>query len=206
MQAGMRLLHPIMPFISEEIWQSIKELFPMPEAALIIAKFPQADDSLINPQINDEMRLMQESIAAIRNLRNQLNLSPAIQISIVVRTADSEQNRLFVDYAQYLAHLAKVEKIESGQDVIKPKPAVSAVVRNMEIFVPLAGLIDPEVEKARLGKQLEKLEKELQIISKKLSNKNFMDNAKAEVVEKEREKYTEVNTKVELTRAQIDDL
>ena len=206
MQAGMRLLHPIMPFISEEIWQSIKELFPMPEAALIIAQFPVADDSLIKPQINDEMRLMQESITAIRNLRNQLNLSPATQISIVVRTADSEQNRLFVDYAQYLARLAKVEKIESGEDVIKPKPAVSAVVRNMEIFVPLAGLIDPEVEKARLGKQLEKLEKELLIISKKLANKNFVDNAKPEVVEKEREKYTEVNTKVELTRAQIDDL
>jgi len=206
MQAGMRLLHPIMPFISEEIWQSIKELFPMPDEALIIAKFPQADDSLIDPAIDDEMRLMQESITAIRNLRNQLNLPPATQISIVVRTADKMQNRLFVDYAQYLARLAKVEKIESGETVTKPKPAVSAVVRNMEIFLPLAGLIDPEVERARLGKQLEKLEKELMIISKKLANKNFVEHAKAEVVEKEREKYTEVHTKVELTQAQIADL
>lgn len=206
MQIGMRLLHPIMPFISEEIWQSIKELFPMPEDALIIAQFPQPDDSLINAEIDDDMSLMQESITAIRNLRNQLNLPPSTEISIVVRTVDKAQNRLFVDYAQYLMRLAKVVKIESGEDVSKPKPAVSAVVRNMEIFLPLAGLIDPEVEKARLGKQLEKLEKELAGITKKLANKNFLEHAKAEVVEKEREKYTEVNTKVELTQDQINDL
>lgn len=206
MQAGMRLLHPIMPFISEEIWQSIKALFPMPEQALIIAKFPQADDALIDPAIDDEMRLMQESITAIRNLRNQLNLPPSTQINIVVRIATNQQNRLFEDYAQYLMRLAKVVKIESGEEVSKPKPAVSAVVRNLEIFLPLAGLIDPEVEKARLSKQLAKLEKELSIISRKLSNKNFLEHAKHEIVEKEQQKYTEVNTKVELTRAQIEDL
>lgn len=206
MQAGMRLLHPIMPFISEEIWQKIKEIFPMPEEALIIASFPTADEHLIDPKIDDEMRLMQESITAIRNLRKQLNIPPSKTAKIVVRTADTSQNKLFEDYQGYLNRLAKVEEISCGADVTKPKPAVSAVVRNLEIFIPLAGLIDPEQEKARLQKQLEKIEKELAGISRKLQNQNFLQNAKAEVVEKEKEKEKEVNLKAELLRAQIADL
>jgi valyl-tRNA synthetase len=178
----------------------------MPEAALIIAGFPQADESLIDPAIDDDMRLMQESITAIRNLRKQLNLPPSTSVSIVVRTATSRQNTLFEDYSQYLSRLAKVEQIASGEAVLKPKPAVSAVVRNLEIFIPLTGLIDPAQEKARLTKQLEKLEKELGGIQKKLANQNFLSNAKTEVVEKEKAKQLEVNTKVELIKAQIADL
>jgi valyl-tRNA synthetase len=90
--------------------------------------------------------------------------------------------------------------------VDKPKPAVSAVVRNLEIFIPLAGLIDPEQEKARLSKQLEKLQKELDGISRKLGNQNFIQNAKPEVVEKEKEKHLEIQTKVDLIQAQLSDL
>ncbi len=206
MQAGMRLLHPIMPFISEEIWQSIKGHFPMQEEALIVAQFPIPDDSLIDSAINDNMKLMQESITAIRNLRKQLKLSPATGVKIVVRTADSAQDSLFRDYAGYFNRLAKVDEIVSGIQAEKPKPAVSAVVRNLEIFIPLAGLIDPELEKERLTKQLDKLLKELEGINRKLANPNFINNAKAEVVEKEKEKHLEVQTKVELIKAQIADL
>ncbi len=205
MQAGMRLLHPIMPFISEEIWQSVKEQFPMEDEALIIAKFPVADEALIDKDIADEMRFVQESITAIRNLRKQLNLSPALGVKIYVRTAEDAQNKLFEDYAGYFMRLAKVEEIHSGKDTVKPKPAVSAVVRNIEIFIPLAGLIDPEIEKARLMKQLEKHEKELMSVQKKLNNPNFLENAKPEVVAKEREREEENKTKVELVRAQIAD-
>lgn len=205
MQAGMRLLHPIMPFISEEIWQSVKEQFPMEDEALIIAKYPVADEALIDKDIADEMRFVQESITAIRNLRKQLNLSPALGVKIYVRTAEDAQNKLFEDYAGYFMRLAKVEEIHSGKDTVKPKPAVSAVVRNIEIFIPLAGLIDPEIEKARLMKQLEKHEKELMSVQKKLNNPNFLENAKPEVVAKEREREEENKTKVELVRAQIAD-
>lgn len=206
MQAGMRLLHPIMPFISEEIWQSIKTCFPMPEEALIIAQFPIPDTSKIDPAINTDMALMQESITAIRNLRKQLNLPPGTGINIVVRTADEAQNTLYQNYETYLYRLAKVEQISCGINAEKPKPAVSAVVRNLEIFVPLAGLIDPETEKARLAKQLDKLQKELDGITRKLENQNFLANAKPEVIAKEKEKHLEVQTKARLTKAQIDDL
>lgn len=206
MQAGMRLLHPIMPFISEEIWQSIREIFPMPEAALIIAQFPYSDAKLINAAIADEMSLMQESISAIRNLRKEINLPPATAVKIVVKTADDAQNRLFEEYQAYLQRLAHVEAIQCGSAVDKPKPAISAVVRNIEIFLPLSGILDLKVERERLQKQIDKLAKELQGIQNKLKNPNFLNNAKAEVVAKEQDKFHEVNTKLELIRLQQADL
>lgn len=206
MQAGMRLLHPIMPFISEEIWQSIREIFPMEEEALIIAAFPKVNEALIDRDIDDEMRFMQESISAIRNLRKTLNLPPSTMISIVIRTSDEDQNRLFGDYEAYFRRLAKVESISKGIDIEKPEPAITAVVRNIEIFLPLSGLIDLQAERERLSKQIEKLEKELNGISGKLNNQNFIANAKAEVVDKERQKHSEVNTKLGLLKQQIHSL
>lgn len=206
MQASMRLLHPIMPFISEEIWQSIREIFPMAEEALIIAKFPVSDPALINPAIADEMSLAQESITAIRNLRKQLNLPPATLVKIVARTADEQQNHLFEEYQTYFQRLARVEEIACGPDVVKPKPAISAVVRNIELFLPLSGLIDLSAERERLQKQIDKLGNELQGIQKKLNNPNFVSNAKPEVVAKEQEKHQEVKVKLELITEQLADL
>ncbi|MCD8479808.1 MAG: valine--tRNA ligase [Candidatus Cloacimonetes bacterium] len=206
MQASMRLLHPIMPFISEEIWQSIREIFPMAEDALIIAKFPVSDPALINPAIADEMSLAQESITAIRNLRKQLNLPPATLVKIVARTADEQQNHLFEEYQTYFQRLARVEEIACGPDVVKPKPAISAVVRNIELFLPLSGLIDLSAERERLQKQIDKLGNELQGIQKKLNNPNFVSNAKPEVVAKEQEKHQEVKVKLELITEQLADL
>ncbi|MDD3535407.1 MAG: valine--tRNA ligase [Candidatus Cloacimonetes bacterium] len=206
MQASMRLLHPIMPHITEEIWQSIKELFPLPEEALIVAEFPEAKDADMQPAIRDEMALMQESISAIRNLRKQVNLPPATLVKIVAKTADDAQNALFEAYQGYFNRLARVETIESGKDVEKPKPAISAVVRNIELFLPLSGLLDIEQERERLQKQIDKLEKDLTGIKKKLDNQNFIQNAKPEVVAKERGKYSEVKTKLELIQEQLQDL
>jgi len=206
MQASMRLLHPIMPFISEEIWQSIREIFPMDEEALIIAKFPASDPAMINPAIADEMSLMQESITAIRNLRKQLNLAPATMVKIVARTAEDAQNELFEQYKAYFQRLAHVDDISCGNEVAKPKAAISAVVRNIELFLPLSGLIDLSVERERLQKQIDKLQREIQGIQNKLTNPNFLTHAKPEVVDKEREKYSEVNTKLELIKEQLVDL
>lgn len=206
MQASMRLLHPIMPYITEEIWQAIKEVFPLTEEALIVAEFPEAKDSDIQPTIRDEMALMQESISAIRNLRKQVNLPPATLVKIVAKTANKAQNALFEAYRGYFNRLARVESIESGMDVEKPKPAISAVVRNIELFLPLTGLLDLAQERERLQKQIDKLEKDLAVMQNKLNNQNFIQNAKPEVVDKEREKYSEVNTKLELIRQQLSDL
>ncbi|PKN72682.1 MAG: valine--tRNA ligase [Candidatus Cloacimonetes bacterium HGW-Cloacimonetes-3] len=206
MQKGMRLLHPIMPFITEEIWQGIKAVFPMQEEALIIAEFPEADAAMVDPSINDEMSFVQESITAIRNLRKQVNLPPSQEIELTIRYAEARQQSLFANYMAYFRKLAKVSAIEGGIGIDKPKAAIAAVVRNIEIFLPLSGLIDLETERQRLGKHIDKMEKELSSINSKLNNTNFMANAKEEVIAKEKEKYTEVNTKLCLTKDLLADL
>ena len=206
MQKSMRLLHPIMPFITEEIWQTIRSIFPMEETALITAAFPEVNPELIKPAISSEMGLIQESISAIRNLRKQINLPPSTEVAVVIRIAEESQKELFEAYASYLGKLAKVASSTVGMNLEKPKPAIASVVRNIEIFLPLSGLIDPAAERARLEKQIEKLEKELLIINNKLSNENFINHAKAEVIAKEREKLDEVGTKLSLTKDLLKDL
>jgi valyl-tRNA synthetase len=206
MQQGMRLLHPIMPFITEEIWQGIKTLFPIEEEALIIAAFPEADESLIDPDIADDMSFIQESISAIRNLRKQVNLAPSKGVQIHVRVAEARQAELFDKYQTYLQGLAKVEELNTGVDIQKPRACLAAVVRNIEIFMPLSGLIDIEAEKQRLGKQVEKIEKELASIEAKLNNPNFVNNAKAEVVEDHRKRREDVEVKLSLTKELLADL
>jgi valyl-tRNA synthetase len=206
MQASMRLLHPIMPYITEEIWQSIREIFPMQDTALITAEYPVADPARSDDAIADEMSFIQESISAIRNLRKQINLPPSTGIKVVIRIAEEKQKALFVNYESYLSKLARVEDATIGLGIDKPAPAIAAVVRNIEIFLPLSGLVDLDAEKARLSKALDKLQQELAIIAKKLDNQNFVANAKPEVVEKEREKFREVETKMSLTKELLLDL
>lgn len=206
MQTGMRLLHPIMPFITEEIWQGIKKIFPMEEEALIIATFPETDETLIDNDIDNNMRFVQESITAIRNLRKQINLAPNQEIDIVIRFAENSQQKLFENYMTYFNRLAKVKTLSGGVNIAKPKAAIASVVRNIEIFLPLSGLVDIESEKNRLGKQIEKLTKEMSGIKAKLANPNFLNNAKEEVVAKEKEKFIEVNTKLELLKNLLSEL
>lgn len=205
MQSGMRLLHPIMPFITEEIWQSIREVFPLDEEALIVAAFPEAEPKLIDPLIDDEMRFVQESITAIRNLRKQVNLAPSQEAGIIIRFAEEKQQVLFDSYMAYFRKLAKVNSLTGGTNIEKPKASIAAVVRNIEVFMPLSGLIDLEAERERLGKQIDKLAKELSGITNKLNNANFMANAKEDVIAKEKDKFNEVNTKLELLKQLLAD-
>ena len=206
MQTSMRLLHPIMPFITEEIWQSIRSIFPQPEEALIVAAFPACDTGAIDPEIADDMAFMQEAISAVRNLRKQLNLNPGARVNLAIRVAEDRQKELFARYAAYFAKLAKVDDLDVARDLAKPPASIAAVVRNVEIFLPLKGLVDFDAERARLAKQIEKLEKELAGINAKLNNQNFLNNAKAEVVENERQRLAETGTKLSLTKDLLADL
>ncbi|MDD3500938.1 MAG: valine--tRNA ligase, partial [Candidatus Cloacimonetes bacterium] len=199
-QQAMRLLHPIMPFITEEIWQIIKEYYPMDEDALIIAQYPICDDALIDDNIMSDMALIMESISAIRNLRKQVNLSPGLEVELTIKCVDKEQVDLFNAYQSYLKKLAKVKNSIIDIEVDKPKSSLAAVAQNVQIFLALEGLIDIQSEKDRLSKQISKLESELSVIQKKLANENFVKNAKLEVVEKEREKEIEVSDKLNKTK------
>ena len=196
MQASMRLLHPIMPFISEEVWQKIKEIMPMEDEALIIAKFPETNEDLVDYKINNDMSLIKEIIVSIRNIRKQINIPPAVNIDIVLKLSNDSQKELFTIYKGYICKLAKVKNITMGNNIEKPSSAMVSVVQDIRIYFPLKGLIDIEAEKTKLLKQKEKLLMELSVIQGKLENEKFINFAKTEVIEKEKEKKIEIETKL----------
>ncbi len=201
LQQSMRLLHPLMPFISEEIWQTIKKYFPMNEEALVIAEFPEFSETKIDLKIDQNMNTIQNIISAVRNLRKQVNISPARKVDILLNINNDEEKNLLNEYDNYLKKLAKVENITTEINLAKPKGAIAAVASNIEIFLPLGDLIDIEQEKTKLNKQITKLEKELSGISRKLENEKFLKNAPEKILEKEKMKFKEVKDKLDKVKA-----
>ena len=199
-QTSMRLLQPIMPHIAEEIWQGIKHYFPMQEKSIIIADFPKKNEEMINTKIDKDMQLIQDAITGTRNLRKQVNLSPGKEVAISINVASDKQIGLIEKYKNYFLKLARVSELNIAANLQKPHSSIAAVVQDIEIYLPLEGLIDLEAERSKLEKQLAKLEKELKVISGKLNNKKFVDNAPEKIVEKEKEKFNEIETKVIKTR------
>ncbi len=200
LQNSMRLLQPIMPFIAEEIWQGIKSYFPMDEETIVLAAFPEVNEDFINEKIDTDMALIQETITAIRTLRKQVNVAPKVEIDIDIKVASDAQIELLRSYENYFQKLAKVSNLKADVNLEKPVSSIAAVVQNMEVYLSLEGLIDLDEEKEKFTKQLVKLEKELKIISGKLNNVKFIANAPDEIVQKEKEKFSEIETKVNKTK------
>ena len=180
----LELLHPFMPFVTEELNDSVCKSV-CGDGLLIKTTYPQADENRLNPAAEAEMTFIQEVIYQVRNLRAEMNVPP-VKMAEIVLFGDEDKIALVEKHAGYFANLVKVERIIRGDE--KPKPASSAVIEGLEIFLPLGGLIDIRAELARLRKEKEKLEGRLTGLNKKLANENFVQKAKPEVVEREREK------------------
>jgi len=200
LQQSVRMLQPIMPFISEEIWQIIKDHFPIAEESVVIAAFPVSDETQINEDIEAEMNLIQDSITAIRNLRKQVNLAPGLEIEAKIKISEDSQANSIKTHLRYFQKLAKVSNLDIGKNIRKPKASITAIVQNIEIYLPLSGLIDINDEISKLKKQAEKLEIELRKINGKLRNDKFLEKAPENIIKKEREKHEEVKTKLDKTR------
>ena len=182
---ALRLLHPIMPFVTEELWQHLTE---RKDTSLVRAEFPAADDRLIEPETERSMAFVQNVISAIRNIRGENNIPPSKEIVVDVIAPAKEQQQILQSYDSYIHKLCRVTAVKEISRSQKPKFASSAVVDGIELFVPLEGLIDLEVERKRLEKEIQRLGMMLEGIGKKLGNPQFTEKAPKEVVEKEREK------------------
>ncbi len=196
----MRLLQPIMPFLAEEVWQNIKNYFPMKEKALVIADFPRSDKDSIDEKVVSSMQLLQKIIVAVRNLRKQINLPPSREVTIVIKTADIKQTEMIEKYENYLHKLAKVGEMKLGTELEKPKSSIAAIVQDLEIYLSLEGLVDVQSEIIKLEKQVSLLEKESKIIESKLNNEKFLNRAPANIIAKEKEKFEEIKIKLDKTR------
>lgn len=197
--SAMKLLHPYMPFITEEIYQCL----PHEAESIMISKWPVADESLVDPEAERGMNAIMDSIKAIRNMRAEVNANPGKKIPAIMLV--SEDLREVVDHNDsYIKLLGGIDNLElrplNGE---KPENAMAAVVTGIEVYLPLAGLIDVEKETQRLSKELAAMEKDLQRAGGKLNNAGFLAKAPEDVIAKERAKYEELSGKIEAVKKRM---
>jgi len=202
LESMMRLLHPMIPFVTEEIWQRLKPLIN-PDGinnsdTIMLAPFPIYDASSVDEKVINDLSWIQALITGVRNIRGELNISPSKPINVFLKNADKEDIRCLQDYQNFLPSLARLESIQllNAEDDIPPSS--TALAGSLEILVPVAGLIDIDAEVNRLQKEIDKLNNEKKRLSGKLGNAKFVNNAPAAIVEKEKEKL--LNTEQALVK------
>ena len=200
----LRLAHPLMPFITEEIWQKVAPLAGVGGDSLMLQAYPQVDAKLIDDEIDAEIQWVKAVITAVRNIRGEMNISPAKGIPLLLQKGDDVDRTRMQNNHDFLLQLAKLDKIE-WLDGDAPQSA-TALVGEMELLIPMAGLIDVAAESARLNKELEKLGKELTKVSTKLANPKFVDKAPEAVVAKEKALASELKQRQQTLQAKLADL
>jgi valyl-tRNA synthetase len=209
LETTLRLLHPIMPFITEEIWQNLPEELRNADfgmrnevrkvkcESIMVAPFPAANDKLMNAGVEQDMQMVMDLILAIRNIRGEMNIAPSMQITVIVKVENKELGEHLEKSAGYAKTLARIKELRIGVAEDKPKNVATAVIKGAEVYVPLEGILDLTQERDRLQKEIAKISKDIEVFSKKLSNKNFVDKAPKEVVEKDTAKLEEFKVKRE---------
>jgi valyl-tRNA synthetase len=188
LETWLRLLHPLMPFITEEIWQTVAPLAGKSGPTIMLQPYPVADDSAVDSAANADIEWLKGVIVGVRNIRGEMNIPPGKELTVLMKNGGEEDQRRLTQNAPFLRKLAKLDEVTWLDTTEEAPVAATALVGELEILVPMAGLIDTEAELARLTKETEKLEKDLKRLQGKLGNSSFIDKAPAEVVEKERDK------------------
>lgn len=196
----MELLHPFMPFITEEIWQ----LIPGKRTGLstiVLAKWPQPDENMLDDAAEANMERVMEVIKAVRNLRSEMNVPPGRKADVILMAQDDQIRIVMEAGLSYIANLAAAASVDIvSQNPVKPDQAVTAITSGVEVYLPLKGLVDIDKETARLQKELDNLEKETTRLENKLNNPGFMSKAPQDVVEKEKEKLKDYQAKKETVK------
>jgi valyl-tRNA synthetase len=195
----LKIVHPFMPFITEELWQLIQDR--KDGESISTSEYPKLDSSLIKPAAESEMGTVQNVVTAIRNIRGEMNIPPSKKIDVLMKSKEVQ-----IHQVNYIKKLAKIDELTFGEKIEKPKACASAVIKSSEIYVPLEGLIDIDKERERLEKEIKRLEGSLSGIEKKLSNEKFVNNAPEEVVEKEKIKQKDWSENLDKLREILSNL
>jgi len=188
LESMMRLLHPMMPFVTEEIWQRLKPMVNTQSDSIMLAPFPIFDAGSVDEKVIADIGWIQSIITGVRNIRGELNISPSKPVNVLLKNAAKSDQSNLQNYRTFLSSLAKLKSIDLLQQGKSVPPSSTALAGNLEILVPVAGLIDIDAELTRLQKEIDKLNNEKKRLNGKLSNARFVDNAPAEIVAKEKEK------------------
>ena len=202
LEAGMRLLHPFMPYITEEIWQTIKA----EGETVMLAQYPVADEKLIDKDVEKSFEYIKELISSLRNIRAEAGISPAKPAKVVIKSSDeSELNTIKENYF-FITKLGNLESIEYGKDMEKPAQSGFRVTGNSEVYMILTGLLDIEAEVKKLKAQLDKVAVELEKMNAKLSNEKFTSKAPAHILERDRRIQKEYQDKFDKLSENIKEL
>ena len=184
----LRLLHPLMPFITEEIWQRVAPRAGRSGTSIMIEPYPQPDTTARDEAVEADAKWTMDAILGVRGIRGEFDIAPSRQIEVYVEHATADDRRRFESSASAICKLAGIGEVRWLSHGVEPPQSATATLGEMKIHVPMAGLIDVEAELARLGKLRGKVEQELAKASAKLSNESFVRNAPAKVVTQERER------------------
>jgi len=208
LEASLRLTHPIMPYITEEIWQRVAPLAGTHDGSdnntIMTQLYPVADDSLVDSAAVTEMEWVTQAILGVRRIKGEMNIAPGKPVPVLLGNTNDSDRKNAEQHEIYLNSLAKVESIEilaAGED--GPESA-TALVDEMKLLIPLAGLIDKDAELARLEKEMDKLQADIKRTEKKLTNPAFVKKAPEAVVNKERDKLNDAKSALHNLSTQAD--
>ena len=203
LEALLRTVHPIIPYISEELWQSIAPLAGCKDASIMTQAYPTADNTKIDTQAESEIEWVKTFIVEVRKIREEMDIEKSKKIPVLLQGGKSNDQTWAQQHQNTLQRLAKLESITMlAEDDAAPESA-TALVSEMKILIPLAGLIDKDAELARLNKDIERLTSDCSRVEQKLANKNFTDKAPAEVVAQQRQRLEESQTALTKLQQQI---
>jgi valyl-tRNA synthetase len=203
LEQSLRLAHPLIPFITEEIWQKAAPMLGITGATIMLQPYPQADNTLTSSALDTEIEWVKTVILALRNIRGELNISPALTLPVLFSKGSVQDQTFMETNRHYLVKLAKLESLVWLDDAASAPPSAMQLAGDMEIRVPLAGLINVQAEQTRLTKEIEKLQLEISKINNQLSNTKFVDNAPPAVVAKERERLSNSSSSVAQLQEQL---
>ncbi|UYZ89237.1 valine--tRNA ligase [Moraxella bovis] len=206
LEVALRLTHPIMPFITEEIWQTLAPMLGQAGESIMLAPFPVADDERIDEQAENDMAWLQSLIGAVRNIRGEMKLGNAVRLPVLLQGVTDEERASLARIESQFKALAKVEMLTIVGDDDEIPLSSQALIGSLKVLVPMKGLIDPTAELNRLNKVREKLQAQADAISKKLSNEGFVAKAPAQVVEAEKAKLAELDGQLAEVEKQVGQL
>uniref|UniRef100_UPI0025DAC450 valine--tRNA ligase n=1 Tax=Pseudomonas sp. UBA4617 TaxID=1947318 RepID=UPI0025DAC450 len=191
LEVALRLAHPFMPFITEEIWQRIAPLAGISGKTIMLQPWPVANESRIDPAAEGDIEWLKELMVGLRNIRAEMNIGPGKPLPLFLKNANADDQRRLQENEALLKKLAKVESFTVLSDADEAPLSATALVGDLQVLVPMAGLIDKDAELARLNKEIQRLQGEVARVGGKLSNAAFVDKAPPAVIEKERAKLAE---------------
>ncbi|HWG67727.1 MAG TPA: class I tRNA ligase family protein, partial [Rhodanobacteraceae bacterium] len=206
LETALRALHPIIPFITEEIWQAVAPQLGLTESSILERAYPRADEFAIDEAATGEIEWFKAVLTGVRKIRSEMNIAPGKAIPLLLADGDAEDRRRTGKFSAQIEFLARCEAPRWLSSSEEEPAAAAAVVGNLRVLIPLAGLIDLDAERARLTREIARIQGEIRKCEGKLGNANFVDHAPAAVVEQERARLADWNAQIDALRGQTEKL